>query len=151
MTKAQALEKLQKFCAYQERCHHEVRSKILDLKIYGEWLEEIMAELVRDGYLNELRYARAYVGGKYRIKKWGRNKIIVELKRRKVSEYCIRKGLEEIDENLYYENLISMIKKYKSRLKPASTEWQKKNKIYQFAINKGFESELVRTAVNEIT
>ena len=67
----EGLAKLQAFCAYQERCHQEVRQKILDLGIYGDDIDQIIGALIEDNFLNELRFATVYVGGKFRIKKWG--------------------------------------------------------------------------------
>jgi regulatory protein len=66
--------KLRHYCAYQERCHEEVRTKLLSLKIYGSDLEEIINKLIEDDFLNEERFAKAYAGGKFRIKKWGRER-----------------------------------------------------------------------------
>jgi regulatory protein len=102
ISKDDALLKLQAYCAYQDRCHSEVRSKLLDLGIYGDDLEDIIVALIEDNFLNEERYARSYARGKFRIKQWGRLRIRRELKFRKISDYCIRKAMEEIDENDYH-------------------------------------------------
>ena len=75
MTKEEALDKMQRYCGYQDRCHQEVRTKLLTLKIYGDLLEEIMSDLISEGYLNEERFARNYARGKYRIKGWGKIKL----------------------------------------------------------------------------
>ena len=109
--KDRALSKLQKYCAYQERCHQEVRSKLIELKIYGDDLEEIIAELISDNFLNEERFAIAYAGGKFRMKKWGKVRIRIELKKRKISDYCIKKAMQEIDEEGYMEGLYKVIEK----------------------------------------
>ena len=106
-----ALQKMQRYCAFQERCHSEVRQKLLELSVYGDTLEEIIAELIADNYLNEERFARSYARGKFRTKAWGRNRIKQELKMRRVSEYCIRKGLEEIEEDDYLATLEKVIHK----------------------------------------
>ncbi len=137
-----ALNKLRHYCAYQERCHEEVRNKLLSLKIYGNSLEEIINKLIEDDFLNEERYAKAYAGGKFRIKKWGKNKIINELKKRKISEYCIKKGLSEIEADEYIstmnELIQSALKRYKSK-----NPFETKNKAAKFLISKGYESNLV--------
>ncbi len=101
ISQAEALQKLQRYCAYQDRCHSEVRSKLLDLGIYGDELEEIIAELITDNFLNEERFARSYARGKFNIKKWGRHRIKQELKRRQITDYCLRKAMEEIEETDY--------------------------------------------------
>jgi regulatory protein len=136
------LAKLQKYCAYQERCHQEVRSKLLSLKIYGDELEEIIAELISDNFLNEERFARTYARGKFRMKMWGRNKIKQHLKVKRVSSYCIKKAMEEIDEEEYIETLNSVLRKkidMHDNLKPLLA----KDKAIQYAISRGFETSIV--------
>ena len=103
LSKADALKRMQRYCAYQDRCHSEVRTKLIELGVYGDTLEEIMAELVIERFLDEERFARSYVRGKFRLKKWGRVRIKRELKLRKISAYCQRKGLEEIEEELFLD------------------------------------------------
>lgn len=142
LTKEEALQKLQRYCAYQDRCHLEVRSKLLDLQVYGDTLEEIMAELIEGNFLNEERFARSFCRGKFRMKKWGRQKIVRELKQRKISPYCIRKALEEIDESVYLETLRSLIARKEAQLKEPDP-FRKRSKIGQFLIRRGFEPELV--------
>ena len=83
-----ALAKLQRYCAYQDRCHQEVRTKLIDLGVFGDTLEEIITDLIKDNFLNEERFARSYARGKFRMRKWGRIKIRQELKLRKISDYC---------------------------------------------------------------
>ena len=110
-SKEEALDKLQRYCAYQDRCHQEVRSKLLDLGIYGEDLEEIIVQLISDNFLNEERFARSYARGKFRIKRWGRNRIWQELQKRQISDYCLRKAMEEIDEAEYQKTLWELLEK----------------------------------------
>ena len=103
---------MQKYCAYQDRCHQEVRRKLIDLEVYGDDLEDIIYELVQDNFLNEERFARSFARGKYRMKKWGKYRIQNELKQRQISDYCIRKAMTEIDPEEYHQNLISLVEKY---------------------------------------
>lgn len=133
---------MQRYCAYQERSHHEVRSKLLDLNIYGDDLEEIIAQLVSDNFLNEERFARAYARGKFRMKQWGKRRIVQELKRHEVSAYSIGKGLEEIDTTDYRNTLQDVIRKKKNLL-AMEDGFELQNKLAQYAISRGFESELV--------
>lgn len=142
ISKEDALIKMQRYCAYQDRCHQEVRSKLLKLEIYGQDLEEIIVELITDDFLNEERYARSYVRGKFRIKHWGRNRLLQELKRRKVSEYCIRKAMEEIDEEEYMAVLSDTLLK-KSKALKEKDPFKQKAKLARFAIGRGFEPNLV--------
>lgn len=142
VSKDDALKKLQRYCAYQERCHQEVRQKLLDLSIYGDDLEDIIVELIKDDFLNELRFAQIYAGGKFRIKKWGRYRIKRELKQRRISEYCIKKAMLEIDEDDYIKTLHEIFEK---RLKTISepNEFMTIGNLAKYAISRGFESEIV--------
>lgn len=149
VSREEALVRLQRYCAYQERSHHEVRSKLLDLKIYGDDLEEIIAQLIADNFLNEERFARAYARGKFRMKQWGKRRIVQELKRHAVSAYSIRKALEEIDSTDYRKTLQEVIQK-KKKLLALEDGFELQNKLAQYAISRGFESELVwETLKNE--
>lgn len=141
-----ALKKLQRYCAYQDRCHSEVRSKLLDLGVYGDTLEEIMALLITDNFLNEERFARSYARGKFNIKKWGRNRIKQELKRRQITAYCIRKAMEEIEEEDYQKTLYLLIEKKAAQMEDPFS-FKNKAKIANYIIRRGFESSLVWEAL----
>lgn len=144
-----ALLKLQWYCVYQDRCHQEVRKKGLDLGIYGHDLEEIITELITENFLNEERFARSYARGKFRMKKWGRDRIRRELKQRQISEYCIRKAMEEIDKlDTYHDTLRELIQKKAARTRETNL-FKKRAKIAQYAIRKGYEKDLVWTMVKE--
>jgi regulatory protein len=115
LTKEQALQKLKQYCAYQERCHQEVKEKLYALGVWKRDHDEIIATLIEENYLNEERFAIAYAGGKFRIKGWGRIKIKYELKQKQVSEYCIKKALKQIDESDYIAKLTKLAtEKYQS-------------------------------------
>ena len=148
LSKEDALAKLQRYCAYQERCHREVRSKLLDLGIYGDDLEEIIANLIQDNFLNEERYARSFARGKFRMKQWGRNRIRQQLKMRDVPDYCIRKAMEEITEKEYLTIVQQGLKKRASPI-TEENDFIKKNKLAQYATSRGFEAELVWEALKE--
>ena len=105
LTKEQALQKLKHYCAYQERCHSEVKEKLYHLGVWKKDHDEITAALIEENYLNEERFALAFAGGKFRLKQWGRVKIKQALKQKRVSEYCIKKALKEIDEKTYRKTL----------------------------------------------
>ncbi|HHM21975.1 MAG TPA: RecX family transcriptional regulator [Bacteroidetes bacterium] len=150
ISKDEALARLQRFCAWQERCHQEVRSKLLHLGIYGNDLENIMADLIADNFLNEERFARSFARGKFRIKKWGRNRIRQQLKLRNISDYCIRKALSEIDDDIYLKTLREILHK-KDRLLKEKDTLKRKNKLAQYGLSRGFENQLVWEVVNEIT
>jgi len=146
----EALAKMQYFCAYQERCHQEVRQKLYDLGIYGEEIDEIIVDLIEDDFLNELRFAEQYAGGKFRIKKWGKHKIIRKLKSKAISKYSINKALEnEIEEEDYYKTLERLITKKNKWLKEKNP-YKRKQKLVRYAINKGYESSLAWEIVNAL-
>ncbi|MBK9254822.1 MAG: RecX family transcriptional regulator [Saprospiraceae bacterium] len=144
----EALPNMQKYCAYQERCHSEVRSKLLENGVFGDLLEEIIAELITDGYLNEERFARSYVRGKFRMKQWGRMKIINELKMRRISDYCIKAGLSEINEDEYRETLDKILKSKLNIIKSNNKPLLKK-KAVDYALSRGFEYNLILTLLED--
>ncbi|MEY4904838.1 MAG: regulatory protein RecX, partial [Bacteroidota bacterium] len=111
LDKSAALSKLQRYCAYQERCHSEVRSKLLELGVYGDTLEEVIADLITDNYLNEERFATQYTLGKFNIKRWGKIKIKQELKSRHVSDYSIRQAFAQLHEDEYEATLLHILRK----------------------------------------
>jgi regulatory protein len=138
----QALIKAQMTCAYQERCHQEMRDKLFEWGLHSNEVENIIVLLIQDNFLNEERFAKAFAGGKFRIKKWGRIKIKLELKRKKISDYCIRKAMQEIDEKEYLNALEKLLSKKLKEL-PKGKEYQRNYKAAQYAVSRGFESDLV--------
>ena len=142
------LNKARKYCAYQERSQQELRDKLYSLGLHKREVEQAIAQLVEEGFMNEERFAIAFAGGKFRIKNWGRIKIKLALKRKKVSDYCIRKALSEIDESDYRKTLEKIISSYAKKV--AEKNPLKKNyKIAQHAIGKGYEPEMVWDLLRE--
>jgi regulatory protein len=136
------LEKARKYCALQERCHQEVREKLYTWGLPEKSVEQIISELISEGFVSEERFAKAYARGKFRIKRWGKNKIILELKKRNISEYSIRKGLKEIDEKEYNEVLKNLVVKKSKEVKDKN-QYTRNHKIATYIAGKGFESELI--------
>lgn len=134
-----ALIKGRAYCAYQERCQQEVRTKLYDWGLYPKEVESIIATLIEENFLNEERFAKLYAGGKFRIKKWGKIKIKIELKKRKISEYCIRQAMKEINDKDYFSTLRKIIA---SKLKNKKSKIEI-HKAVRFALAKGFEASLV--------
>lgn len=143
LTKEQALQKLKHYCAYQERCHSEVKEKLYSLGVWKIDHDEIIATLIEENYLNEERFAIAFAGGKWRIKQWGRVKIKYELKQKQVSEYSIKKALKQIDEEEYLKVLSKLAKEKYAALKNEQYLVREKKTI-DYLLKKGFESELVK-------
>lgn len=148
-TPTEALGKLMKYCAYQERCHDEVRGKLLSLGVYGTELEEIISKLIQANFLNEERYAKAFVGGKFRQNQWGRVKIILELKQRHISDYCIAEGLKEISSS-DYQKLIEKVISKKMRETKEVNHIRRNMKVAKYLIGRGFEPELVWQEIKQI-
>lgn len=147
-TVLQALAKAQDWCAYQERCQQEVRDKLYSYGLHHNDVENLISKLISDNYINEERFAKAYVGGKFRIKKWGRNKIKAGLRARKISEYCIRSGFKEIDEEEYIKTLKKLLD-VKSKLLKEKNAIRKKYKLLSYAGSKGYEQTLIMEILNE--
>lgn len=137
------LDKIRNYCAYQDRCHSEVKSKLIELSVYGHDLEEVISQLISEDFLNEERFARSFVRGKFKIKNWGKTKIIQHLKAKYISEYCIKKGLSEIDEEEYFAIFEKYFEKKKAELSSEKNIWIKKKKILNYLLQRGFESHLI--------
>lgn len=150
LSKEQALQKLKHFCAYQERCHSEVKEKLYNLGVWKKDHDEIIATLIEENYLNEERFAMAYAGGKFRIKQWGRIKIKYELKQKQVSEYCIKKALKQIDEDDYMKVMNKLAREKYASLK--SEQWLvRKKKTMDYLFRRGFEADLINESIKKIT
>lgn len=141
--------KLRHYCAYQERSHSEVKTKSLELGLRGDEIDEMIAALIADNFLNEERFARAYAGGKFRSQKWGRKKILAGLKQHQVSTYCIKKGMEEIDDEVYMDVLQSLVEKKYASLK-GEQYLKRQYKTTQYLLQKGYEPELVSETLRQI-
>ena len=141
--------KLQYYCSYQDRCHKEVKAKLKSFKISSEELNEIVSNLIKENYLNESRFSKSFVRGKFNIKNWGRVRIINELKLRNISIYNINLGLKEIDDQDYINKLEDIFNKKLSSLSNLNSNLKKK-KIISYLLYKGWESNLIYPKVNEI-
>lgn len=142
--------KISSWCAYQERCHSEVREKLYGFVLGNDVIEEIIFRLISENFLNEERYAIAYAGGKFRMKKWGRIKIRQELKQKGLTETCIRIGLNEIDDTDYHNTIVGLCNKKLSELKHEKNQFVLRKKTADYVIRKGYEPDLVWQTVNKI-
>lgn len=147
-TVKQGIVKAQAYCAYQERCQQEVRNKLHEWGLYGNEAEEVIAALINENFLNEERFAMAYVSGKFRLKKWGRVKLKLELKSRKISEYCIKKALSQINPEEYEKTILELIEKKKKDIKD-KLPYMRKQKMLKYIVSKGFENEIVQNILDE--
>jgi len=149
-TPQEALSKIKNYCAYQERCHSEVKEKLYSYGLHKSDVEPIMSTLVEENYLNEERFAILFAGGKFRIKQWGRVKIKYELKQKQVSEYCIKKALNSIDETAYLKTLDKLFELQLKRLKVEKNSYSKKKKLQDHLRMKGFEGELINRLIGKV-
>ncbi|MEM6684818.1 MAG: regulatory protein RecX [Bacteroidota bacterium] len=140
---------LQQFCAYQDRCHKEVVEKLQKMNMIPAAIDVIVTELIQDNFLNEERFARSFARGKFRIKKWGRLRIVRELKFRNISKYNIDAGLKEIEDEVYHNTLDELARKRAGAVKE-SNPFKRKKKIADYLLYRGWESHLVYEKINEI-
>ncbi|RXP44494.1 RecX family transcriptional regulator [Lutibacter sp. HS1-25] len=138
----EATRLLENYCVYRERCHKEIEQKLYDLKMIPEAKEKILLHLMQHNFLNEERFAKAFVRGKFNIKKWGKIKITNELKFRNISAYNIKSALKEIDQNDYLTSLQQLADK-KLPLIKESNSYKKSQKLSTYLISKGYENNLV--------
>ena len=142
MDKQSAKRKAEHYCAYQERSQQELRDKLYDWGLHRAEVEEVISDLIVDNFLNEERFAKAYVSGKFKIKKWGRIKIKQGLKLKKIPERMIREALSTIDPEEYLEAIRFTAEK-KLRLMTEKDAFKRRSKLFSFLQSKGFENDLI--------
>ena len=135
------LNRLKRYCSYQERSIHDVELKLAELNVELKEQQQLIEQLVKEDYLNQERFARAFISGKVRIKKWGKNKIRAALKNKRVDGQLITAALTEINEVEYLENLQSLLFQKQRRLDGGDKK--EKLKVYRYLIAKGYEEDLV--------
>jgi len=142
-------KKLEFFCVYQDRCHKEVENKLKEYRVIPEAREMILLSLLKDNFLNEERFAKSFARGKFRIKKWGKERIVRELKFRDISSYNIKTALKEINEKEYLETLYELVNK-KNEAVTETNIYKRKKKIVDYVRYRGYESNLIYKVVNEL-
>lgn len=149
ITPEQALQKARHYCGYQERCHQEVKDKLYGFGLHKSQVEQLLAQLIEEDYLNEERFALQFAGGKFRMKNWGRNRIQNELSQRQVSEYCIKKAMKEIPEDDYKAAIAKI----------AATKWEslesygrlaQLKKTQDYLLYKGYEWPLIQETLKKL-
>lgn len=149
LTKEQALQKIKQYCSYQERCHSEVKQKLYSYGLYKREIEEIIANIIENNYLNEERFAVQFAGGKFRIKQWGRKKIQHELQQKGISSYIIKLALKEVNDPAYLKTLQTLASRKWNSL--ANEQYlSPQAKTYAYLLQKGFEPALISQAINKI-
>ena len=149
-TPDQALPKAKHYCAYQERCHSEVKEKLYSFGLNKKEVDQILSQLIEENYLNEERFAIQFAGGRFRIKQWGRVKIKYELNQKQVSEYCIKKALSFISEKDYVNTLQKTVDAKLKTLKSEKNIFIKKRKLQDHLLQRGFEIVLIREVISSM-
>ena len=138
------------YCAYRDRSQKEVEDKLFEMRMIPEAREQIIIKLMQEDFLNEERFARSFVRGKFRIKKWGRYKIKQELKQREISSPIIKLAMTEIDDREYKNTLYALAEK-KLALISESDPFKLRKKLSDHLLRKGYESQLVFEVVEDLT
>lgn len=146
----EAREKIRAFCLYRDRSQREVADKLGSYGLIPEVKDTLISELIQERFLDEERFARSFVRGKYKIKKWGRYKIKQALYRHQLSDYVLRKAFTEIDPELYFKHLEQVAEK-RWPLTKAKDQFQRKLKLRAYLQNRGYESDLVQEVIEALT
>lgn len=149
LSPTEAKQKIYRYCAYQERSHKEVRDKLYEYGLYRDEVEELLAALITEGFLNEERFAKAFAGGKFRMQRWGRIKILNELEARGLTSNCIKIGMKEIEDADYIKTLREILGRKLNQLDEENA-FVKRDKLARYAIQKGFEPDLVWPEVKSL-
>ena len=144
----EATEKIQHYCATQDRCQWEVERKLQEYGLDDYVKDSLLVDLILEKFINEQRFAESFCRGKFRIKKWGRIKIKNELKKKNISENCIQIGLKQIESSEYSIVLENLYIKKKDTLKDKN-QFTRKGKIVKYLLQKGFESNLIWELINK--
>lgn len=142
---------MERYCAYQERCHQQLKQKLTAMRMIPEAIDLIIHHLITEDYLNETRFAQAFVRGKFRIKKWGRQRIIRELKRREISTFNIRIAMKEISETEYLNSFHELAEKRWSQLYSEENLQKKKKKFADYLLYRGWESQFIWDKLRELS
>lgn len=148
-TVEEATARMEQYCAYRERCHKEVNEKLVEMRMVPEARDYIIDHLLRHDFLNETRFSQAFARGKFRIKKWGKIRIVRELKLRDISPYNIQIALKEIPQEAYLETFDTLFKKRLKALENEDNKAKKRQKLASYLFYRGWESELVYEAIRE--
>jgi Uncharacterized protein conserved in bacteria len=149
-TVSEATSRVERYCAYQERCHKEVQQKLKDMRMIPEAVNQIIHCLLQHNFLNETRFAQAFARGKFHTKKWGKRRIVNELKLREISKYNITLALKEIPEADYLDTFHTLAEKRLAQLTSETNLQRKRKKLADYLLYRGWESSLVYEKVREL-
>lgn len=144
----EAKSALEHYCIYQDRCHQEVERKLAKMRLIPEIVERIITHLISENFLNETRFAQSFARGKFRIKKWGKLRIVQELKMRKITEYNIKIALKEIEATAYRDTLDELVRKKMAAVQERDA-FKKKRKITDALRRMGYAYSEINTALSD--
>ncbi len=145
----EALQKIEFFCGYQERCHEEVVDKLRSMKMDSDEIDQIMVHLITENFINEERFATSFARGKHRIKHWGKIRITNELKFRNISQTLINIALKEITPEEYLNTFHALAERLWESIRETNS-LKKRKKFCDYMLRRGFESNLVYEKVKEL-
>ncbi len=144
-----AYDKAAILCSRSEKCTSEIQEKLKQWGLSTEASVPVIEQLITEKYLNDERFARAYVKDKFRFNHWGKQKIEYMLRAKKINQEILDRAFEEIIEEDYAENLLKLIADKEKSVK-AKDKYDKRNKIMRFAMGRGFESDKIYAAFKEL-
>src|SRR5690625_532970 len=139
----EALTRMQSYCAYRDRCHMEVEQKLREMRMIPQACEIIISKLIADDFLNETRFAQSFARGKFRIKHWGKTRIIRELKQRQIGDYNIKEALKEIDEEEYFKSIHNLADRRLKQLEKETDYHRKRRRFVSYLQYRGWEATLI--------
>lgn len=145
----EAKRALERYCVYQDRCHKEIVSKLYDYRMIPDTHDIIIVHLIEHDFLNEERFSKSFARGKFRIKKWGKQRIVRELKFRDISAYNIKTALKEIDEKEYINTFNELAQKRFDAIIEENQQ-KKRKKLADYLLYRGWESNLIYAKINEL-
>ena len=148
-TLQEATRKLEHYCAYQERCHKEVQQKLSRMHMIPEAIDIIIVHLLKHNFLNEERFAKTFVRGKFKFKNWGRRRLTYELKKKDISKTNINQALTEILDEEYFETFNDLAEKKAHSIRETHVQ-KKKKKFIDYFLYRGWEPHLVYEKANEL-
>jgi len=149
-TLEEAKRAIERYCAYQERCHQEVSNKLKKMRMIPAAIDEILAHLIQHNFLNEERFAQAFARGKFRNKQWGKGRIIRELKQRQIGKYNIDQALKELENEDYERVFDTLSRKRFNQLTSEKNKYRKRKKLADYLLYRGWEAHLVYDKVKEL-
>jgi regulatory protein len=142
LSKLQAREKIEHYCAYQERSQKEVRNKLYELGLKSSDVEEMISDLIQTNFINEERFALAYARGKFRMKQWGKIKIKQGLKIKGITDRLLKTALASIDDEQYIQTLLAVLQKKSVKISEKDS-YKRRYKLSQYAMLRGFEPDII--------